>query len=39
MYPLAEEGDSPPEQKPVLSRFSYKIKKNIKNHEINENKM
>lgn len=29
-YPLAVEGDSPPEQKPVLCCFTYKLKQLFK---------
>ena len=39
IYSLGVEGDSPPGQKPVFSCFTYKLKKIIKNQEINEIKM
>jgi len=29
IYPLAADGDSPPGQKLVFCRFTYKLKKNI----------
>jgi len=39
LYRLDVEGDLPPGQKPVFCRFIYKLKKIIKNHVTNENKM